>query len=312
MDQAAQPPAHIGNRSRVRIMAVVITGLLCFAAGLLTREILAGRSSHDGSAKASPEQAERQIRTLEGRLENLTTAVFDLRATIEKGYGGTPDSARPSSAISIVPPAAPVPVSKLLGQAEKLRTDGKLQEAEIILTRALQTDPDDIGAWRALAAVQRERSTIMLKEGSLLSAAQSADRARASVNGIKGLSVNPTHNVDPNVVTEEEGITSKAGVAVRDAIDSACKGYISSALNSKDEGTHWYRTNERKLTVEGLKQLRKVIELGPWASDQTRMSANEAFSALKRMVSPEEWNELLAHAGFDPGSRETLKKLGLD
>jgi hypothetical protein len=55
-----------------------------------------------------------------------------------------------------------------------------------------------------------------------------------------------------------------------------------------------------------------VIKLGSWASDETRESANEAFSELKALVSIEEWNDLLAQAGFDPGSRNTLKKWGLE
>lgn len=306
MDQPNQSPTGAGSRRPMPTAIIALIGFLCFAAGFIAKGF-AGGGAGSGASQSTPD-----VRTLEGRLDNLTSAVFELRTSLEKGSGNAADSTRQGGAISVAPPAAPMPVSKLLTQAEKLRTDGKLQEAEIILTRALQTDRDDVGAWRALAAVQREMSATSLKERNLLQAAQTADRARTSVNGLKALSVDPAHNIDPSVVTDEDTSNTKAIAAVRDSIDNACKGYIASALNSRDEASRWYWKNNRWWVVDGLKHLKKVIEIGPWASEQTRMAANEAFSLLKRMVSTDEWNELLARAGFDPGSRDTLRKWGLD
>jgi hypothetical protein len=118
--------------------------------------------------------------------------------------------------------------------------------------------------------------------------------------------------IDPKVIGDEEAATDKVIAAIRQAIDSRCEPLINGAKESAYNAYHHIWWNNRDRVVEGLKQLRQVIELGPWASEDTRISANEAFSALRQLVDAEEWNDLLARAGFDPGSRETLKKWGLE
>ncbi len=152
-----------------------------------------------------------------------------------------------------------------------------------------------------------------LKGGELLLAAQQVDRARVSVNAIQGLSIDPASpGVDPKIIRDEDDATEKTFAAIRSAIDNACEEPIAAASRCAREAWHWYRSNNRDTVVEGLKYLRRVTEVGPWASQETRISANQAFSRLKHLVYPEEWNDMLARAGFDPNSRETLKKWGLE
>jgi hypothetical protein len=121
---------------------------------------------------------------------------------------------------------------------------------------------------------------------------------------------------------DEEKANETAIEAARAAIDTACQESIAKANKCAQDAFHssWNVLavgirdikNDRGKVVEGLKHLRPVFEIGRWASDQTRMSANEALSGLKKLVNPDEWNDLLARAGFDPESRDTLKKLGLE
>jgi hypothetical protein len=246
---------------------------------------------------------------LDGRLDNLSRAVFDLR--IGMPIPATTSSGGDEKNTGPVTPV--VSVADLLQQAEKHRTNKNFREAEIVLTRAVQTNRDDVSAWRALAAVQREMSAVSIKNHDLGSAAQQADRARRSVNEITALSISPASpNVDVKIVRDEEEAMDKTMVAVRDAVDTYCDEPIAAAKQCANDAWHWYRKSSRDTIVEGLNHLRKVIELGPWSSERTRIGANEAFSELKHLVYPEEWNELLAKAGFEPGSRETLKKWGLE
>ncbi len=289
-------------------VVLICVGLACFAGGFMAKSLARRDVNPDVSASTVIEKLDNLGRSLEGKMDNLSRAVFDLRTVPDTATAATDTLPSPQKPIVQV-----IPIAQLLQEAERTRTGGNLREAEILLTRAVQTDRDNVSAWRALAAVQREMAATSVNAGSLLTAAQEADRARTSVNGIKVLAVDPGQTIDPKVVTDEDGATAQTVAAVRGAVDAECKKCIEAAWKSKSAGTTpWYWKNNRWWTVDGLKHLRKVIELGAWASEETRMSANEVFSALKGMVKPEEWNDLLARAGFDPGSRETLRKWGLE
>jgi hypothetical protein len=242
-------------------------------------------------------------------LDSLNRAVFDLRASLPLPPHFQADAAAPD------PPATTpiVPIEELLQRAQEHSGNQRFREAEILLTRAVQTNRDDVKAWRALATVQREMAMSEVENGDLLAAARHSDRAEQSVNTVISLSVSPGEsNIDIAWACEEEESMMKTKTAIREAIDKHCQDSITLAKRCADDAWRWYWRNDRAGTVHGLKQLRTVVELGPWASDQTRMSANEAFSALKHLVGSDEWNELLAQAGFDPGSRDTLKKWGLE
>jgi hypothetical protein len=215
-----------------------------------------------------------------------------------------------------------VSTADLLAKAEALRGDGRFREAEITLTLAIQTEGDNLPAWRLLATVLREMSAASIKAGNLLSAARAADRAAATAKGIAGISVNPASpGVDPKIVVDEEKATEEAYAAVRDAIDTVAKKLIEDANTCAEDAHHsWAKVftifgkvrNERPKVVEGLKCLKKVFDLGPWASEKTRCSTNEIYCKLKTLVSPDEWQGLLAQAGFDPASADTLKMRGLE
>jgi hypothetical protein len=264
--------------------------------------------------------------------------VIDLIEKTRREVQGVSDSIqllakRTATALPVIPPAntgnqklldGPGPdVDDLVKEGERLRSNKKLREAELTLTRAIQTDHESIAAWRALAAVQRDFAISSVDTGDLLGAAQAADRAKASVNAIKAVSVDPaTRPVDPKIIFEEEKASANAEAKVRDAIDAACQTLIGGADQSGHDAFHstWNVfalgirpiRNDRDKVVEALKSLKKVCELGPWMSETTRMSATDVFSYLKQRVYAEEWNDLLARAGFDPSSRDALRKWGLD
>ena len=215
-----------------------------------------------------------------------------------------------------------VTVADLLKNAEQLRKDNRLREAEIILTRAVQTDRDNVAAWRSLAAVQRETAIGSVATGNLLLAAQQADRALTSLNALIGISVDPSPKMETKIVVDEESATADVSSKLREAIDKACVTHIANAKQSATNASNSFWNvlaiglrdvkNDRGEVINGLKHLKNVFELGAWASESTRTSANDAYSKLKKLVNPEEWNDLLARAGFDPTSRDTLKKWGLE
>lgn len=258
--------------------------------------------------------------TLVDSLEEIRAELVELKEAIRKLSVASPG---PSAAPRTPSNGDPVPVVDLLKNAEQLRTAKRLREAEIILTRAVQTDRDNVVAWRSLAAVQREMAVQSIAVGNLLSAAQEADRAKTSVNGVIGISVDPSApKMETKIVVDEESATAEVSTKVRKAIDEACATHIANANQSAADAWHssWNMfalglrpiKNDRGKVINGLKGLKNVFELGSWASEETRTSANDAYSNLKKLVQPDEWNDLLARAGFDPTSRDTLKKWGLE
>jgi len=222
-------------------------------------------------------------------------------------------------------------VADLLKQASILRSAKRYREAEILLTRAVQTDIDTATVYRALAAVQRDMAIASIGAGDLLKAAQELDRADRSVKTLFSISVNPSApSIDPKTVLDEEDANKKISQSVRAAIDKACSEHIDKATVCAVDADRsmnkfllpvvagpvslvfFQVKNDRPTVVNGLKELKVVFELVPWASESTRTSALEALSKLKKLVNPEEWDELLARAGFDPSSRNNLKKWGLE
>lgn len=312
------------------ILAVAACGFAFIRSEVAIREASTARALLD-DARRQLDDARKQLdesrRELDDSHHQFAAArhqLDDARRQIDEmgrtEHNPTAPGNDPQTAIPV--PGPVVTISDLLMQASKLRAEARLREAEIILTRAVQTDRDHIEAWRALARVQRDMSAASIKAGDLLSAAHETDRARISLNSIKGISVDPTTTVDPKVVLDEDDLTAKAAADVRTAIDKFCKSRIADGRQCASNAFHssWnvmamgFRPikNDRNEVVKGLTNLKQAFELGAWASEDIRTSANVAFGNLKKLVNPDEWSELLVKAGFDPSSRDALKKSGLE
>ena len=165
-DQGNVRSKHGGFRTW---LAIIVIGFACFAAGFSTRWFAGSHLDRGDTLNSIEDKLDDLSHTLEGRIDNLSRAVFAL---------GSPPSTFPviadsSPEVASRPVVPVVPVAKLLEQAEKRRADGNLREAEILLTRAVRTDGDDISAWRGLAAVQREMSAASVAAGDLLCCAGS-------------------------------------------------------------------------------------------------------------------------------------------
>ena len=203
-------------------------------------------------------------------------------------------------------------IETLLSQANAIRQEHRLREAEILLTRAVQTDKDHLEAWRNLAAVQRDMAEASLVAKDNLRAAQELDRAKTAVNAIESISVNPdVPKFDAKIVLDEQALNQGTTEKVQQAIDQECSRHIDASFQFAEDAYHRVpRKNDRDKVVDGLIALKPVFQMGAWASERIRMRTNEAYSKLKGLVYPEEWNDLLARAGFDPSSKETLNKWG--
>jgi hypothetical protein len=215
---------------------------------------------------------------------------------------------------SVLIPPNSSSVRELLDQAEGLKSENRFRQAEVILTRAVQIDSGNLESWRALADTQRKMSLASIKNGELLVAAQESDRANASSLKVKAICVDPNSgNPDPEIVLEEETASKTSAEAVRNSIDAASKLKIDESRACLNEAYHskWNILalglrrvkNDRSKVIDGLKSLKSVIELGPWASEETRRLTNETLSDLKKLVYPEEWSDLLTRAGFESGPR---------
>lgn len=212
--------------------------------------------------------------------------------------------------------ASVVAVPRLLAQAAELRRQHKLREAEIVITRAQQAEADNPAVWQALLALQLEIAEVALEAlpqppyargAGLVEVAKQLERARFTLNGIRGVSIQPVSKVDPKVVVESETAFSATETLFRSTALVFCESRIKAARALRAEAHHWVVKNDRTVVVNGLKELRWVEALAPYADDEVRGSVAGVLEELKSLVSDEEWVGLRARAGFDPNSSSVPK-----
>lgn len=324
------PMSQPSSASRWVLIVLFVVAILLIAGGIYLSVRIEVAIRETSLARNVLEDTHRQLDDLRGLLDDSKRSVNDLQRQLADMRHPRDDNNSPIDDPGITESTnggrgsskPVVSVADLLLAADELRKEGRLQEAEMILTRAVQTDKDHIEAWQQLAAVLRDRSNVSIKSNNLLSAAREIDRARNAVNSIKSICVDPSTTVDPKVVLEEDELIAKATALVGAAIDKLCKQRIDVARQCESEAYHssWnvlaigFRRvrNDRSEVVKGLTYLKPVFELGPWASAETRTSAHVTYSNLKKLVYPEEWSDLLVQAGFDPTARDALKESGLE
>lgn len=303
-----QRPKLTGARSstfRWGIMALALTAMI-------------GTSIRNEMAIRDLETARVSFNEARIHFQDMTSLV----GNIPEGDKAGNSSGQPNTPTQPITAVTSASIDELLVKAEQMRSAKQLREAEIIVTRAVQIDDHHIDAWRLLAAVQREMSATSLANANLLQAAQEADRARNSANNIEAISVDPSSTIDPKVVLDEQKLATKSIDMVRERIDAYCTTQNQAAEQCALDAFHssWnvmalgFRAvkNDRSKVVEGLKHLKLVFELAVWGSESSRTAAGVAYGNLKKIVYPEEWPELMIKAGFDPSSRELLRKSGLE
>ncbi len=139
-----QNRAHkvVGPSSLGRASGVALIGLVCFSAGSIANWLALRGLDQKNSLRPLEGKIENLSSAVEGRLDNLNRAVLDLRTALSKPPvipNGPPASGpKPTEPI--------VSVSDLLRQAEEQRVNKNLRGAEILLTRAIQTNRDDLSA----------------------------------------------------------------------------------------------------------------------------------------------------------------------
>ena len=219
-------------------------------------------------------------------------------------------SSRPSSSNN-----RPNPVPGILQAVSTLITSGKLREAEILLTRSLQTDGENLIIWQEMLSLQLQitaqesrslSGSPLLRGNALLEAGETLERARSTLNGIRGLSIAPGSKVDPKTVVESEALFGRAQDRFKSKLQVFCKERIDEANDWRYKAHHWYKPNKRSLVVKGVEQVRLVLQfksrLEAWSEADICGSAATALSELKALVKEDEWTDILARAGFNPGS----------
>ena len=218
---------------------------------------------------------------------------------------GTPESHRTSQATGLTP------VSRILQEAAHLRNQGKFREAEILLTRAQQTDGENLVVWQAMLSLQLQVTGQAIQEQpglpqprgkALVEGGKELERARSTLNGIRGLSVVPGSLIDPKAVVEAEATFTGTEDRFKEEAQSYCKSRLEYARVWRRKAHHWPTKNDRANVVDGLEDVRRVQALMPWVGDDIHGSAATVMSELKALVNEEEWPDLLARAGFDPNS----------
>ena len=198
-------------------------------------------------------------------------------------------------------PDSSASVSELQRQAEGFRLQGKFSEAEILLTKAVQADGDEMQASLALAKLHCEFTLRLAAQKKLKDACNKLEQARTSKNRVLALSVSPgVQKPDLNEVVKCEKSFLTTEREVTRIVDGFCSGLLADAQGSAKEAKRLFTKNERDLVVQGLKQIRGVLELSEWLSNDIRGETVRVMAELKNLVDQDEWDGLLARAGIDP------------
>jgi hypothetical protein len=223
---------------------------------------------------------------------------------------GAPESHRTSQTTGLTS------VPRILQEAVRLRNQGKFREAEILLTRAQQTESENLAVWQAMLSLQLQITEQAIRElpglpqprgKALVEGGKELERARSTLNGIRGLSVAPGSRIDPKVVVEAEATFTRTEDRFKEEAQSYCMSRLEDARFWRRKAHHWPRKNDRANVVNGLEEVRRVQALMPWVGEDIRGSAATVMSELKALVNEEEWPDLLARAGFELNSANTLK-----
>ncbi len=220
-----------------------------------------------------------------------------------------------------------VTVEDLLQEAASLQSQGKLNDAETVLTKVVRSDRDNLKGWRALAAVHRELAEAASRGGErfgnqqsllytgtqwnkndLLVAGLQLNEALSCLEKIKELAAETGSGVDPRMVAEEEKSFKATEAFVKEAVDRVSKMWVDRAQWHAEQARRIPpEPNDQSRLVQGLRAMQKVLDLGPWLNHDVRAAANDAMAKLKELTGPDAWNDLRLRAGLPPEIQETLK-----
>jgi len=193
-------------------------------------------------------------------------------------------------------------IKRDLHDADSMIRSNQLRAAEILLTRVVQTDADNLHGWQSLIAVHCGLADVAVDEENWLEAGHQLDLAQLSLGKIQSLSVAPGSKVAPETVVKLEQQVMETKESVQSSIDDYCNEQLEDAdrwaWNAIDHPIHWIGPNNRNQIVMALQCLKPVITLKSWTNDAVREHLTSSYLKCKKGVKPEEWAGLLARAGL--------------
>ena len=194
-----------------------------------------------------------------------------------------------------------------LRDADSMIRSNQLREAEILLTRVVQTDGDNLHGWQSLITVHCGLAGKAIDAENWLEAGHHLDRANLALDKVKSLAITPGSQITPETVVKLENQVSEIKTNVQSSIDDYCNDQLEEAddwaYKAIDHFSHRVLPNNRDEIVSALQCLKPVIALKSWTSDSVRMEQTRLYLKCKKAVNSEEWAGLLARAGLgDPQS----------
>jgi hypothetical protein len=194
----------------------------------------------------------------------------------------------------------------------------KYREAEITLTRIVSADDANFEAWQGLTQVHSAQAEQCIDNcgedfeknsnypitdlNSFKTAGSHLDMAKVALSKLRNLSIDPTEEYSAESFVSSENEFHRTEQYVRDAIDEFCFDQLKEAdmcaYKAIDSRIHWVLPNNRHEIVNGLKYLKAVIALKPWANEENLMELTRLYLKMKAAVESGEWPSLLAQAGI--------------
>jgi hypothetical protein len=188
-----------------------------------------------------------------------------------------------------------------LSRADLLIKAKKYREAEILLTREAQKDPNDFSIQRRLFTVHTAQAKENFAKVEYINAGEYLKAAEADLARIKLIGFNPKLRVPndfQNVIKNQEEELTSLKKKLTHAVDASCDDQLSDAVLFAKDAESQLVEIDRDLIVNGLVKIRKCNEYGNLLSVDARGRSNNLARKLLNFVPENERESILRAAGF--------------
>lgn len=215
-----------------------------------------------------------------------------------------PTTQPPQSGQTSRPPpsrAVVAPNPQVLATASDLIRAKRYEEAEIVLAREVQANPDELQSRSMLFVVYKALAERAIAVGEFAEAdlwIGSANTAQLNMKGIAMQPGVPLPDRDLQLVARKAEEVKVLKANLNNAADAKCVSALHAADRLADEARKLILKNDRNKVIEGLKQVRVCVESQRWITADRRAEANQRMNFLLKLVSEKEHDQVLAAAGL--------------
>jgi len=231
-------------------------------------------------------------------MKNQNAAVVSISFALLIGLMGCVNTSTDTPAVT-----KPVRDEATLSRADELISAKRYREAEILLTREVQKNPNDFVVQSRLLSASKAQAQESLARAEFLKSGEDIEAAEVTLSTLKQIGINPQSDApkdfEQTIKAHEEELGSLKA-RLTNAVSATCGALVAEADRLAQEAHSRFKKNDRDKVVEGLVNVRKCNAYGKLASIDARSRSNNTMRKLLNLVEDNERDMILRSAGFGP------------